>query len=79
MKCREGEFLFDAMERYMDENEPGAILLLVVELYEEKARHIQENWQDDELAGQWAEVALRLDRLLSNIDFPGGPCFRRIG
>ena len=47
----------DQIERYIDNYGVAQIILAVSHLASEKAEHIRDTWQDDELANSWDDFA----------------------
>lgn len=51
------ESVKQAIEHYIDVSSVESVLDLVGEICSEKAQHISENWQDQQLAATWDRAA----------------------
>tara|TARA_Y100000004_G_scaffold91862_1_gene102893 strand:+ start:55 stop:372 length:318 start_codon:yes stop_codon:yes gene_type:complete len=61
-QVKEADAAIDAIEAIIDKHGMADVMEMLVHICDEKASHIQHNWQDDELASAWHRVA---DRLIS--------------
>lgn len=51
----------ETLERMIDARSVAAVLAIVADVCQEKAQHIRENWQDEELAQAWERAARRVE------------------
>ena len=56
------EKALDDLERFIDDRGIAEVMMMLVHICDEKACHIEENWQDAELAKAWFKVS---DNLIS--------------
>ena len=52
----EDENLFEAIEKYIDRNSVGALMLRISDICHAKGQHIIENWQDGTQARLWSDA-----------------------
>jgi hypothetical protein len=52
----------DTLESIIDQNSLSSLLQALAEVCEEKATHVQENWQDAVLSREWADAARKIER-----------------
>lgn len=57
------EQLILAVETLVDENSLADVLLALARMCNEKAEHLESNWQDEITARVWDRAARKLDRL----------------
>lgn len=62
----------EMLEDLVDSNGVKGVLLEIVDICYQKAIHIDENWQDENLAMEWEDLALEIDNFANSIDYPGG-------
>ena len=53
----------ESMEEYVDRYSLALLLEQLADLCAEKAEHVQTNWQDSDIAGDWSKAARYLDRV----------------
>lgn len=63
--------LSDALEMCVDRSGLANLLEVLAIVCEEKAEHIQANWQDRALAGAWERTAKELDRIAVRVKARG--------
>lgn len=54
--------LGEQLEAIIDSLTLSETVVLFVEICQEKAEHIKENWQDENLAKTWSKAASRLEK-----------------
>lgn len=55
--------LMEVLEPLIDRATVGDVLFAMARVCNEKAEHLQVNWQDSRAAKQWDSLAARIDRL----------------
>lgn len=54
--------LVNQLEQLIDREGMGNVLAALVDVCQEKAAHLAENWQDDKLAKQWEKTGNELNK-----------------
>lgn len=60
--------LSESLENYVDQFSLEAILNALSEICALKAQHLQEYWQDEELAKPWLRDSRKLDKLAEKLE-----------
>lgn len=62
----------DILEALIDAENVKAIMHHMVTVCEDKAQHVEENWQDRKLAGEWSKAAKRIAACANRLSFYPG-------
>lgn len=54
------------LEDLIDRFNISSVIMEIANIAEEKAQHVRENWQDENLARDWERTARYLDKVASN-------------
>ena len=57
----------DTIEQIIDKVGISGICLLISEICNEKAQHVRENWQDENLARDWNHDARVIDKITGKL------------